>query len=510
MAYDVTQTDLNLLKQSTQEIFLKVELLNQKYKILDSLEGVIINDNFSVNNDSVQRRSYTCDLHVTDSSFMIGSDKKIWLDKKLRVYYGIKSLRENKIIWYRIGTFVYVSMNYKYSQTERTLSLTCADLMAEYDGTLNGQLAGYDPSAPDSEDIAHKLTIPAGQDIRTSVISLLKTAQIENYFVEDIKKEVPYDLEFNTGTTYCEIWTKLRDLYDAWEFFFDADGTFIWREIPNCLTDNISFDDSLLQNIVIDESASLSFDNIYNVTEVWGKVLELENKDCYAKSSVYTGNVYHINFDFYSSWDDIDHLTQIAVKICSDNLDSPQFSINNYSPIPIFDGNGNPLKANSLKSDTTYVFRYRRLTADESGISSALFLLGQYQCYGKYVETSDLCPFSVQNLGYEIAQSLDYDTLSDDAACYNQAEYLTYSTTAMMDTLTLTTLVIPWLEVNTKVEYTPKYSNEKNQYIIKSFSWSTGAGTMTLTLYKFLESFSFVSNRRNQNKNKEGDGNGEI
>ena len=79
-----------------------------------------------------------------------------------------------------------------------------------------------------------------------------------------------------------------------------------------------------------------------------------------------------------------------------------------------------------------------------------------------------------------------------------------------MDTLTLTTLVIPWLEVNTKVEYTPKYSNEKNQYIIKSFSWSTGAGTMTLTLYKFLESFSFVSNRRNQNKNKEGDGNGEI
>lgn len=126
------------------------------------------------------------------------------------------------------------------------------------------------------------------------------------------------------------------------------------------------------------------------------------------------------------------------------------------------------------------------------------------------METSDLCPFSVQNLGYEITQSLDYDTLSDDAACYNQAEYLTYSTTAMMDTLTLTTLVIPWLEVNTKVEYTPKYSNEKNQYIIKSFSWSTGAGTMTLTLYKFLESFSFVSNRRNQNKNKEGDGNGEI
>ena len=68
----------------------------------------------------------------------------------------------------------------------------------------------------------------------------------------------------------------------------------------------------------------------------------------------------------------------------------------------------------------------------------------------------------------------------------------------MMDTITLTTLVVPWLEVNTKVKYTPKYSNETNQYIVKSISWSVGTGTMTLTLYKFLESFSFVYDRRHK------------
>ena len=149
------------------------------------------------------------------------------------------------------------------------------------------------------------------------------------------------------------------------------------------------------------------------------------------------------------------------------------------------------------------MFRYRRLTVNETGVLSGLFLLGQYQCYGKYIENSDECPFSVKNLGYEIMKAVDYQNLSDDAACYNQAEYLAYASTAMMDTVTLNTLIIPWLEVNTKVRYTPKYNNETNQYITKNFSWSTGTGTMTLTLYKFLESFSFVYNRRNQkNRNK--------
>lgn len=498
MAYEPTQKDLNLLKQSVHEFYIKVELLNKNLKILDSIEGVIISDNFSVNNESVQRRSYSCDMLITDSSFMIGKDKKIWFDKRLRVYYGIKSLREGKIYWYRIGTFAYVNADYKFSQTERTLSLTCADLMAEYDGTLNGQIGGYGSANTDNENVAQGLTIPAGEDIRQAVIALIKDAGITNYIVEDIGKEIPYDLEFSTGVTYCDAWKEICELYDSWEFFFDADGVFIWREIPNCKDDPVVLDDSVFQHIVVDESVSTSFDGIYNVTEVWGKVLDLSNDDRYTETCTYTDNIYNVSFSEYTSWDDIDHLTQFGIKIPSANLDSPKFSVNSYSPIPIYDGNGDPLKAGDLKADTIYVFRYRRSTVDESGIVSALFLLGQFQCYGKYVENSEDCPFSVKNLGYEIMQSLDYDGLSDDAACYNQAEYLTYSTTAMMDTVTLNMLIIPWLEVNTKVSYTPKYSNEKNQYIIKSFSWSTGAGTMSLVLYKFLESFSFVYNRRHQ------------
>lgn len=496
MSYQVTQFDLNLLKQSVHEFYLKVELLNKSMKVIDSLTGVVIDDNFMYNNDSTQRRSYSCTLLVKDSSFVIGKDKKIWMDKRIRVYYGIKSLRTKEIVWYRIGTFAYVSVDYKFTQTERTLSLNCADLMAEYDGTLNGQIGGYGSSNTDDEQAAQGITVLAGEDIRQSIIALLKDAHIENYIVEDIKKEIPYDLEFSTGVTYCEVWTEICQLYDSWEFFFDVDGTFIWQQIPNCASDPVVLDDHVMESVVIDESVSSSFDNIYNVTEVWGKVLELETGDRYSETSTYTNNTYNITLDGYSSWQDVNNLTKIAFKVKSLNNNSPKFSLNGYSSIPIYDGNGDPLKAGVLEVDNSYIFRYRRVSVNENEVISALYLLGQYQCYGKYIENSDDCPFSVKNLGYEILKAVDYPNLTDNAACYNQAEYLTYTTTAMMDTVTLTTLIIPWLEVNTKVKYTTKYNNETNQYIIKSISWNVGSGTMTLTLYKFLESFSFVYDRK--------------
>lgn len=501
MGYEVTQTDLSLLKQGTQEIYLKVELLNSKFKILDSLEGQIISDSYSQDNESIQRRSYSFDLAVLNSSFVIGQDKKIWIDKRLRVFYGVKSLRTQEIVWYQLGVFCYVSMKYSFSNAERKLSLTCADLMALYDGTLNGQLHGYGSTNNLPAFAAQSLTIPAGEDIRSSIIAIVKEAGIENYIVEDIEKPIPYDLTFETGSAYADIWTKIRDLYDSWEFYFDADGTFIWRKIPTCREDPVVLNDTVMQSIVVNENADTNFSGIYNVTEIWGKVLDLDNDDRYAESSSITNNVFKVTFNVYKSWDDVDNLTQFAFKACADNLAAPQFTINDFSPaVPIYDGDGNPLKAGAIKKDNIYVFRYRRLTVTDNGVQSGLFLLGQFQCYGKYVEKSKDCPFSLTNLGYEIAQSLEYSNLSDDAACYNQAEYLTYKTTAMMDTINLTTLVVPWLEVNTKIEYTPKYNNETNQYIVKNLSWSTGEGTMNVTLYKFLESFSYVHHRKQTNE----------
>ena len=491
MGYIVTQEDINILHQGEQELRIKVELLNSDLKTLDSLEGVIISDNFSQDSGSIQRRTYSCDMAILDSTFIIGNDKKIWLDKRLKVFYGLRSQRTKEIIWYKLGVFCYVSMKYTYSKNQKLFSLTCADLMTQYDGTLNGQLTGYGSANGSSSYAIQSLTIPAGEDIRTSIVGILDLARITNYVVEDIGKEIPYDLTFDTGSTFADIWSKIKDLYDSWEFFFDEDGVFVWQQVPTCLEDDVIINDEVLDGLVTNEETNGSFSGIYNITEVWGKVLELENEDRYSSTSTYANNIYGVTFSEYSSWEDIDNLTMLAFKVSAINLASPKFSINGYTAIPIVDGDGNLLEAGKLENDTIYVFRYRRSLAGNS-----LYLLGNFQCYGRYEETSEDCPYSTTKLGSEILKSVEYDTLSDDAACYNQAEYLTYQTTAMMDTITLTTVVIPWLTVNKKIEYTPKYNNETNQYIVKNLSWDSGNGTMTMTLYKFLESFSYVYDRK--------------
>ena len=177
MAYTATQADLNILRQGEQEVFLKVELLNSNFKVIDSLTGNIKSDTYSVDSESIQRRSYKADIVVTDDSFQIGRDKKIWLDKRIRVFYGVYSLRERQILWYRLGVFAYTTLNYSYSASERLLSVTCPDLMALYDGTLNGELSGYGSShvGDTTQNItAHGLLIPAGEDIYNLVGTLDK------------------------------------------------------------------------------------------------------------------------------------------------------------------------------------------------------------------------------------------------------------------------------------------------------------------------------------------------
>lgn len=480
--YTPSQAELDIIKQKSKDIFIYIELLNRDLNILASMQGNLISDNLTVDSESRQRRSYSCQMYITDRSLLLGDDKKIWTDKYIRVYYGIKAGRSQDIVWWLIGTFTYLNVDYTWSETENQLSLTCADMMADFDGTKNGQIDGY------------SLMVPAGEDIRQSIIAIVKDAGIKNYNIADIGKEIPYNLEFNDSRTYCDVWTKLSELYDSWEFFFDIEGTFIWRKIPTGKNESCIMDSSILNPLLLNERINYSFSGIYNITEVWGKVLELDQDDRFADSSTYDNGVYTIRFDGINSWDDINHLDQIAVRICADSPASPKISINGLSAVPAVDDAGQPLSRGRLLADTTYVFSYRRNMGES--LENCFYLLGQYQAYGIYKEMNPDCPFSVPNLGYEIINRLTYENLYSDDLCYNQAEYLTYQTTAMLDTITADFILIPWMEVNQKIEYTSRVTGGKYQYMIKNFSWSTLDGTMSMTLYRFLESFSYIKNRK--------------
>lgn len=563
MLYLPTDTDvyipsgyeISAVRQHVKDVSIKVELLNydktkqNPWIVIDSLEGALVSDNFSMDNGSIQRRNYSCTLCVSDhakkinkssilSEYLVGYDKKIWIDKYIRVYYGIYSMKLKEIIWWRIGTFTYTTASYTFSATECNLSLSCADIMCNYDGTKNGlihqtkydnvvtgeSVVGFsipavnykkDSNGVEIKDSNGERIIESHNKIKDSIIATLTLAGITDYYVEDYPPEadlIPYDLDFTGEVIYSTVWTSLRDLYPNWEFFFDVNGKFIWRKIPTGLNERAIIDDSLINDIYVTENTSNAFTGIYNCTEVWGKTFTLSNQDRYASSQTYSGNVYTINLPLTAKANStlannnpLKYLVngdKIAFKVSTTNSSANPYlkivgNVNGQSVtltnLPIVDSGGQSIPAKTLAAGKICVFTFRENLG--ATLNNCVYLNGQTQAYGYYEETNTDCPFSVPNLGYKIVKRIIKETLFSDDLCYNQAEYETYKTCAMQDDINLTMIITPWLEVNQKVEYTSKLTGETNQYIIKNISWSTLDGTMTLGMYKFREDFEYVYNR---------------
>ena len=543
MPYLPTGDEIAAVKQYVKEVFVKVELLNHDFTIIDALTGNLISDSFSMDSESKQRRSYSCNLYVSDYSLTVGQHNKIWIDKYIRVYYGIKSMRRKEIIWWCLGTFTYLTANYSFSATDCTLSLSCADMMADYDGTKGGlihqtkydditgesangfkipRVAEYklDANGDYAYDSEGKRIVISYNKIRDSIEALVQHAGITNYQIEDYPDGeeglIPYDLEYSGEVNYCQVWTDICELYPSWEFFFDTDGTFIWRKIPTGLDERVATDNSLIDPLYITESINNSFQGIYNVTEVWGKTFSLTNEDRYAQTSTYNAstNTYQIDIPLIAksnattgASDPLTYLVpgdRIAFKIFNTNTAaSPKLVIKDSSKsitltsLPIVDSGGKTIPAQKISAASTgtiCVFTYRQNLGDT--LTNCVYLNGQTQAYAIYEETSEEYPFSTTNLGYKIVRRITKDDLYSDDLCYNQAEYETYKTTALMDTVDLTMVIVPWLNVNEKVEYRSKITGNTEQYIIKNISWSTLDGTMTLNMYRFLEDFQYVYDRK--------------
>lgn len=551
MPYIPSQNEISAVKQNVKDVYVKVELLTANMTIIDSLTGNLVSDSFSSDSNSIQRRSYTCNLVVSDhaqkinkstilSEYLVGKDNKIWIDKYIRVYYGIFSYRAKEILWWRIGTFTYVSANYTFGATECNLSLTCADKMCDYDGTKNGLIhqtkydditgesaAGFkipavaqyetDSSGNVLKDSNGNRIVKQYNKIRDSVIALLGLAGITDYdvgYYPEGRDIVPYDLEFSGEVVYTTVWNALRDLYPSWEYFFDVDGRFIWRKIPTGKNESVAINDEIIDDIYVTENTSSSFAGIYNCTEVWGKTFTLTNEDRYANTSTYNAstNTYTITIPLIKKTgvttgnnSPLSYFCQgdkIAFRVFNANTAaSPKLVIKGtdgttISALPIVDSAGDALGARVLPTSSAgkiCVFTYRQNIKENLNIQG-VYLNGQTQAYGYYEETNPDCPFSTVNIKKNVKRIIK-ETLFSDDLCYNQAEYETYKTCAMKDTITLTMLIVPWLEVNQKVSFTSKLTGITEQYMISNISWSTLDGTMTMSMYKFLEDFEYVKNQ---------------
>lgn len=343
-----------------------------------------------------------------------------------------------------------------------------------------------------------------------------------NYFWN----KIPYDLEFDKGCTVWQIITTMRDLYEKYQCYFDINNTFCCELAPRGYDEIVTFDNSFLQSILISENTTINFDEVKNVTEVWGAIFET---DWFAFSDVsFNGSTYSANISGYTDETHTNYYNGdiIAIKIPQNNRGQCYININSLGNIPVYDENYEiPINGTSdtmnLNAGETYVFKIVKRRENGTDIIRA-YLLGQYQShamcvltdgttgeeytttggvtvakYSKeyfkkvynvdnvYMDVVPDSPFTIQKLGVILKVYDDETNIQSCATALETARQENYRSSRLTDNISLTTKLVPCADVNQKVEYQRSDMDTPQEYLVTSISHDIAGGTTNWTLVKY-------------------------
>ncbi len=548
MTNNITQEDLTLvLSQSAaaQTMKLKMEVLDSNQKIIGTLEPHLTGGSMSINGESDIRRTAGFDLQPTiREKVKLEENGLLWLNKDIRMSVGLFNSRTGQYRYYPLGTYICENASGTYDAVSDSLSVSCADFTKKLDGTKNGRLGSLIIRYPAYEENETTGEVIRRNIIRNAVIETLeKLARITRHRIDDIGEykafpeynddwqqyrnehetwnAIPYDLDFSAGCSVLSILTAFRDLYPNYEMFFDMEqNTFVCQLKPMCYEDDLYLDDSFLQKVLISENTSVDMTTVRNICEIWGKVIET---DFYSEECAYAGNTYVSTVAGYEN--DYADGDVIGIKIPAVNQAGPYININNFGPAGIFsEADEKPLTAGVLLPGAVYAFKIKKNHIDGQDVVKAC-LLGQWQVHalnvltngrksGKFVtgpdgrsyelysrqyfqkfyncERVDLSivpnsPFTVEKLGeiLDVKTGGEYDNITSDDLAADRAKWENWKNCRLTDNITITTALLPFLDVNKKVSYRRSGSDTERQYIITSVSHDFSGFTSTITMYRF-------------------------
>lgn len=341
----------------------------------------------------------------------------------------------------------------------------------------------------------------------------------EEYGVDDLKNDhgswhmIPYDLEFDKEATLWEILVKIRDLYPGYEMFFDKNGRFIFQLIPICQHDRDILDHTQFEGLIISENTDLDLTTVKNATYVYGQSIETDrySEECSIISSKYIKDEKEIAVTAISPTFDLPFVyeSNIVLGIIIPETTETQknwvsyLTINNET-YPLTerkailgkDENGdatNLIKYENIKFskfNTTDMYCFKWLQNQQIWV-----YVGMWQIEGYWENNDENSQFAIDKIGYrlQIKSGGEYDNITSSSLAKERARYENWLVSRLTDTITLETVIIPFLEVNQKIQYRKLSDGSIDSYIIKSLSYSFTEGTMTITMMKFYELDPFIT-----------------
>lgn len=262
--------DYNVLKQQYIKKYIRLELLDFQYNIVDELSGNMTKCSINVDSNSDLRRSCDLGFVVTTSTFDIKAGSKLWLDKFVRPYVGYENMRTGEIQWYNQGIYLVNNPQWSYNASTNEISMQALDLMSKLTGLRNGNLEGIPTK------------IAKDENVREAIIKTIELGGFTKYICEECKTKdgtivpVPYDIEIDVGGTIYDILTGLRDIMPNYQIYFDINGVFHYEPIPLAYDDPVLIDDDLFNNVLISENINTDFESVKNYVEVLGHTWDVD------------------------------------------------------------------------------------------------------------------------------------------------------------------------------------------------------------------------------------------
>lgn len=338
--------DYNVLKQQYIKKYIRLELLDFQYNIVDELSGNITKCSINVDSNSDLRRSCDLSFVVTTSTFDIKSGQKLWLDKFVRPYVGYENMRTGKIQWYNQGIYLVNNPQWSYNASTNEISMQALDLMSKLTGLRNGNLEGIPTK------------IAKDENVREAIISTLALGGFTKYVCEECKTNdgtivpVPYDIEIDVGGTVYDILSSLRDIMPNYQIYFDINGVFHYEPIPLAYDDPVLIDDDLWPSLLISENINTDFESVKNYVEVLGHTWDVDYYSPSESTTVSGGTITPTFADLKALEDG----TAVGITLPSDISVSDKITIDFLGSNDVVDIDDKPIK--ELSKDTEWIFQY--------------------------------------------------------------------------------------------------------------------------------------------------------
>ena len=337
--------DYNVLKQQYIKKYIRLELLDFQYNIVDELSGNMTKCSINVDSNSDLRRSCDLGFVVTTSTFDIKAGSKLWLDKFVRPYVGYENMRTGEIQWYNQGIYLVNNPQWSYNASTNEISMQALDLMSKLTGLRNGNLEGI------------PTVIAKDENVREAIIKTIELGGFTKYICEECKTKdgtivpVPYDIEIDVGGTIYDILTGLRDIMPNYQIYFDINGVFHYEPIPLAYDDPVLIDDDLFNNVLISENINTDFESVKNYVEVLGHTWDVDYYSPADKTTVSGGTI----TPTFADLKELEDGMAVGITLPSDISSTDGININFLGTNKIVDIDSKNVQ--SLSKDTEWIFQ---------------------------------------------------------------------------------------------------------------------------------------------------------